>query len=216
MARAQANARNASLSTGPRTASGKAASRLNALKHGVLSEEALVRDEDAGALSELRERLHEALAPSGHLETLLVDRIVVLEWRLRRVIRMEAGVLAWYQGGVLVERARAGVRKYERTALTDLEKMLEPTITNDEAHRAADASLREVIAQQEGNATTLGLALVRDAEGPDALSKLSRYETTIERGFYRTLHELQRLQAARAGQAVAPPVAVDVNISPAE
>jgi hypothetical protein len=45
---------------------------------------------------------------------------------------------------------------------------------------------------------------------------LSGYETTIERGLYRALHELQRLQATNTGQAVAPPVAVDVNISPAE
>ena len=47
----------------------------------------------------------------------------------------------------------------------------------------------------------------------DSFSKLSRYEAAIERGLYRALHELQRLQAARAGQPVAPPVAVDVDVS---
>ena len=46
----------------------------------------------------------------------------------------------------------------------------------------------------------------------DVLAKLSRYETAHKRAFYRALHELQRLQAARAGQAVPPPVAVDVDI----
>ena len=55
---------------------------------------------------------------------------------------------------------------------------------------------------------------MRDANGANAFSKLSRYETTIERRFYRALHELQRLQAARhAGGSVAPPVAVDVDVS---
>src|SRR5207247_2979349 len=46
----------------------------------------------------------------------------------------------------------------------------------------------------------------------DVLAKLSRYETPLKRAFYRALHELQRLQAVRAGQAVSPPVAVDVDV----
>lgn len=56
----------------------------------------------------------------------------------------------------------------------------------------------------------------QDAEGPDCLSKLSRYETMIERSLYRALHELQRLQAARAGQATAPPLALDFDSLRAE
>jgi hypothetical protein len=41
---------------------------------------------------------------------------------------------------------------------------------------------------------------------------LSRYEVTLERSLYKALHELQRLQAARDGQAVPLPEAVDVDI----
>jgi hypothetical protein len=50
---------------------------------------------------------------------------------------------------------------------------------------------------------------------PDTLTleKLSRYETTLERSFFKALHELERRQASRAGQAVPPPMAVDVNLS---
>jgi hypothetical protein len=40
-----------------------------------------------------------------------------------------------------------------------------------------------------------------------------RYEAHIERGMYKALHELQRLQAARSGKAVPVPVVVDVEIS---
>ncbi len=40
---------------------------------------------------------------------------------------------------------------------------------------------------------------------------LRRYETTIERSMYRALHELQRIQAARTGAPVAPPITVDVS-----
>jgi hypothetical protein len=46
------------------------------------------------------------------------------------------------------------------------------------------------------------------------LSKLSRYETAIERSLYRALHELQRLQAARRTHGNAsPPLAIDVEVS---
>lgn len=46
----------------------------------------------------------------------------------------------------------------------------------------------------------------------DTFGKLARYEAHIERGMYKALHELQRLQAARRGKAVTPPVAVDVGV----
>jgi hypothetical protein len=46
------------------------------------------------------------------------------------------------------------------------------------------------------------------------LSKLSGCETTIERGLYKALHELQRLQAARRADGDAtPPVEKDVDVS---
>jgi hypothetical protein len=45
-------------------------------------------------------------------------------------------------------------------------------------------------------------------------SKLSGCETTLERGLYKALRELQRLQAARRANSNAPPpVAIDVNVS---
>jgi hypothetical protein len=60
---------------------------------------------------------------------------------------------------------------------------------------------------------------MQDALEANAFSKLSRYETPIERSLYKALHELQRLQAARREESnVPPPVAVDVDVSgvPAE
>ena len=47
----------------------------------------------------------------------------------------------------------------------------------------------------------------------DDLDKLTRYESHLERSLYKALHELQRLQAARLGERVLPPVAVDLDIS---
>jgi hypothetical protein len=60
---------------------------------------------------------------------------------------------------------------------------------------------------------SLGKTLCRDFKGPDCLGKFMRYESQIEHGLFRTLHELQRLQARRASQPVCPPVVVDVDLS---
>jgi len=54
---------------------------------------------------------------------------------------------------------------------------------------------------------TLGAVI---AQG--ALENTMRYETHIRRNLFRTLHELQRLQAVRAGQTVQAPIAVDVGV----
>ena len=48
---------------------------------------------------------------------------------------------------------------------------------------------------------------------PDVLDKVSRYDTSLERSFFRTLHEIQRLQASRCGAIVAPSAAIDVDLT---
>jgi hypothetical protein len=50
----------------------------------------------------------------------------------------------------------------------------------------------------------------------DTLQKVSRYEAHLSRQLYQALHELQRLQAARAGQPVPPPAALDVTVNAPE
>ncbi len=39
-----------------------------------------------------------------------------------------------------------------------------------------------------------------------------RYETSLENGMYKALHELQRVQAFRLGERAQVPVAVDVQL----
>ena len=45
---------------------------------------------------------------------------------------------------------------------------------------------------------------------------LARYESMLEKAFYRAFHELQRLQAMRLGHPVALPIAIDGEISDQE
>jgi hypothetical protein len=215
---AQANRRNALKSTGPKTPEGKAAVRHNATKHGLLSQEVLLPDEDAAALEELGERLRAELQPVGELEGMLVDRIIAAYWRLRRLGRVEAGIFAWELYGELAARARQEARIYERQESVDddfLSAILPTTkITDEKKHRDALSKAKEMESMRDAETATLGRTFIRDSEKVNAFSKLSRYETAIERSLYKALHELQRLQAGRNTEGnVPPPAVVDVEVS---
>jgi hypothetical protein len=57
---------------------------------------------------------------------------------------------------------------------------------------------------------TPGPGLIATALLNGPFQNLSRYETTIERSLHRALHELERWQARRKGEAVMAPIAVDI------
>jgi hypothetical protein len=89
--RLTANRANAQKSTGPRTPEGRAASKMNAVKHGILSREVLVSGEDHQELTALQEWFQEELQPVGPMEVMLLGQIVATHWRLRRVLAAESG-----------------------------------------------------------------------------------------------------------------------------
>ncbi len=207
----EANRRNAHLGTGPKTPKGKAISRANATKHGLLSTQVLLPGESEEEFEELSGRLKEDLKPVGALETRLVDDIAADFWRLSRSRRIEAGVLAWVRYEIEWERARGQAKKYEHLFIKGMD-FPGITIVSKQAYGKAMKAAKKAKSLQKQELPTLGLAFLRDAEGANALSKVSRYEATISRAVYRALHELQRLQAAREGGKVLAPVAVDVNV----
>ena len=90
----EANQENARLSTGPHDAT---RTRLNSLKHGILSKVALITfgegPEDLEAFQELSSSLRQDLAPAGALEEFLVDLVITEAWRWRRVIRYESTLI---------------------------------------------------------------------------------------------------------------------------
>jgi hypothetical protein len=87
-------------------------------------------------------------------------------------------------------------------------------ILDERKHQEALAEAKEMEAKQNAETATLGRTFMRDANEANAFSKLSRYETAIERSLYRALHELQPLQAVRRTSGnILPPVAIDVDVS---
>ncbi len=93
-----ANRRNAQLSTGPITGNGKAVSKFNALKHGLLAQSVVVQghqfSESPQEFKQLCQEFYLDLAPVGALEEMLVDQISALTWRLRRARTAESGEIA--------------------------------------------------------------------------------------------------------------------------
>jgi hypothetical protein len=146
---------------------------------------------------------------------LLVERVIAAAWRLQRLGRVEAGIFTWERFEELAERAEHEARGYESQSFyVDPLQDVNIEISDGEKHEEALSRAQQMRTEQEAETATLGRTFARDATGANAFSKLSRYETTIERGLYKALHELQRLQASRgAGSGTPPPVAVDVDIS---
>ena len=194
------------MATGPRTAKGKAASATNAVRHGLAAQRALLPDEDSGALEDLVASIQEQLEPEGAIERALVEIIALKIWRLRRVARAETVALkwTWHQGQLASARDRAADARLAAIEVLP-EFRLEPPDAQLEAQaevtRARVEALKAVEVEQEDAVGMSAWAMQRDAAGPDALSTLCRYETTLERGLIRILHEFERLQAGRVEEA---------------
>ena len=141
---------------GVKTDDGKAVSKYNALKHGILSKQILFEGEDENELLELEKKLRSELSPASELELLMVDKIASNIWRLKRALSFEKD---------------------------------------------------DVIFTSDFDGT---VGLKGDAD------RFFRYETMLERGIYKALHELERMQAKRNGEKVPPPIALDIDISNAK
>lgn len=92
----EANRQNAQKG-GVKTPKGKAIVKYNALKHGLLAKEVVVTvgegAENPEEFNTLLEDLKAQLAPEGTLEEMLVEKIAVAYWRLRRAYRYEVGLI---------------------------------------------------------------------------------------------------------------------------
>src|SRR5436190_24226123 len=86
----EANRRNAEKSTGPRSAEGKTASSLNALKTGIYAKTEVIRGENAADLQALVENFDRDHQPASTIERTLLDQLVSSEWQLRRCRRSDA------------------------------------------------------------------------------------------------------------------------------
>lgn len=281
LSKAEASRQNALQSTGPRTVKGKHQSSRNSLKHGLLSQ-AVVIDAGDGLESRLEydvliDQLHDDLKPQGVLEAMLVERIAVCYWRLRRAIKAEVGGIRegtdWAAYDATEQRQFlkplephqpfAPTPKKLRNSIVQLQRGIEQI----EYERMIDKWTEDKLCgcvfgedEEERERHQIGMLLqissVNDWRGSrcksakqmratvinewrdligryktklaemeqeeaqrlqfltermlssgalpheDAMDKILRYETTIERQLYKAIHELERLQQRRLGEVL--------------
>src|SRR5262245_27437306 len=94
LAKIEANQRNGQLSTGPRTAEGRAIVARNATKHGIFASVPVIPGECPQTWEAHRAGVVECLNPVGLLEVNLAERAALLLWRLQRLARYEAETVA--------------------------------------------------------------------------------------------------------------------------
>jgi hypothetical protein len=177
-AQIQANRSNAQKSTGPRTAEGKAVAAQNAVKHGLLAQEVVVKGEDPGEFEFYRDQMLEELAPAGQMESMLAHRIVGLSWRLRRAERLQAAAF---------------------DKLEDPSEPPELVLSPEQASRLlavmAEADVRFPDPVAAGPA--VGRRAVQDFVQERILDRLLVYERRIESSLYRTMGELRKQRLMR-------------------
>jgi hypothetical protein len=88
-----ANRKNAQFSTGP-SETGKATSKLNALKTGLTGRTVLLPDDDLAAYTALVASFNARYQPVGDAESMLVQSLADTEWRLLRIPALEMGIYA--------------------------------------------------------------------------------------------------------------------------
>lgn len=177
-----ANRENAQLSTGPRTASGKARSAMNAVKHGVLSKRralarpgvlsqglVLAKLEGHRASTQFRALMSALIAdrkPVGALEMLMVQEIGVCTWRLRRLLRFENRAAYLKSLDWIPQTDEDGDYKYK------CDDVLQPSGLNS-------------------------LSLPK----PQEVVMISRYENGLMRHLFRAVDQLDRMQRQRHERA---------------
>ncbi len=189
----EANRLNAQRSTGPRSPNGKARVASNALKHGLTGKQIVLPNENAEEFEAFRITLWTDLAPQGALEEELAGKIVADAWRLRRVPILEAALHARDLQEHIVEKTRQAFNPVPASlAWENGPKLDEETLKlNQPALRVAHALEKHL----------------------GGFVSLWRHEEVLTRSMLRMLHELQRLQAMRAGKPVVAPAVLDVNIN---
>lgn len=109
-----ANRANAQLSTGPKTAEGKAKSSANALRHGLSAREVVVAPEERARFDEFLADYQASLLPEGALETDLFSAIVHAAWNLRRIRILEAQIAPTDADFLLDEQIEAKLDRLAR------------------------------------------------------------------------------------------------------
>ena len=199
-----ANRRNALLSTGPRSLAGKARSRMNAVSHGLTAQQTLLPGEDPAEYEGLRRSMFNSLRPDGALENELVERIASLTWRLRRFAELEVALFHW------TAHLQAQLHDQHDAPIELKDVPIDPEIADRRNDIDTDADT-EVVPPPDDHQDHLEAGRMFEALlSSDVTSRMTRYETGLQRQLRMSLDDLLKLQKARdqLSQVVAEKIAL--------
>jgi hypothetical protein len=214
-----ANAANAKLSTGPKTAAGRSRSSRNSLKHGIRAQQIMLLDGEEGWIDVAKEYL-EHFQPVGAYQRGLVMEMIQRLLAVDRSHRAEAGLLSsGCPGKNLIALQIAGTvhlddKVREESAASARQEDSSSTITTPLMNTPpATGTLFEVMKLQDIERAGLKLLSDNFAQNSQMLDLLRRYRTSAENSFYRALQELRRDQGLEIHRhtSTAPAVSEDAN-----
>lgn len=165
-----ANKQNAKLG-GVKTDEGKEKIKYNALKYGIFSKEVVLRTENYEDFQSFKDEIMNDLRPNGAMECLLVDRIISNSWRLKRVVFIENNLMT-YQN-----RSFGEFRVFDGLDLDILNCKKFPSNKDEKLYNQYEEIKKNT-----------------DMISNDAIDKIIRYESFLERSIYKALEELRKLR----------------------
>ena len=89
----EANRLNARKSTGPKTPAGKAAVKLNGLRHGLRARTVILPGENADDFHQLCDDLEAEWRPQSRTEHFYLEQMAISQWKLTRIERAEKSIV---------------------------------------------------------------------------------------------------------------------------
>jgi hypothetical protein len=215
-AQTEASRRNAQKSTGPKTLSGKGSASKNSLRHGLTAKQLVLWPTDEPkAWAELREKVISRYMPENVLEEIFIDRMVKALIDSSHAEQLEVAIVCDGTISRLAERALITAKATEHGATDNLEEMnaaldeIGPADAEGEPPQGKNAD-----EQKTTSPPRLPRKTVENFVGNlNALGLVNRYHSRSDSHLRSAMHELERLQAARRGQKLTPPLIVDINLN---
>ena len=160
---------------GVKTPEGKAISKYNAVRHGVLVQ--VLTGEESEEAQFIDDQFMADYNPSTLTEELLIETMTIAYTRRQRAVKAEKDFMLQVLNPAVWE-----------------EKVIIPPLLKPEDDYDRLQGKKEVVIVKEGHKAKITYGEIDLVE-----SKFARYITTCERQFYRALHELQRIQSLRKG-----------------
>ena len=153
--RLEANRRNAQLSTGPRTAAGKARVAQNRTTHALTGAHTLLPGEDPQAYANLLATLVDQHGPATETEAHQVELLAHTQWKLRRAAQFEVDALVSSRSAeetngkvtltdavMRASRYQASIRRSYSLALAELHRLQSARRLSEEAELAQALDLQ--------------------------------------------------------------------------